>query len=362
LLEEGGVFNGGPDTWQKILLRRLDPRGMAADDTVCAWGDWQRDYYASLGTAAEVVTTGHPRFDLLRPQYRPYFDAEAKAIRERWGDFILVNTNITRANNMGGLPYWFGDRRFYQPENYESRTALIDHWAHQATIMGHFVRLVNRLAHDFPDTPFIIRPHPIEKIENYEAFFKEIPNVHVVREGGIGAWLLAARAMIHDGCTTGLEAHLAEVPIINFKAIEDERYYLFLPNAFGTRAASQVEAVKLVEQAIRGELKNPDSNDLPHLATALMHNLEHETLQPFAERIAARAETFMPQRFAPPIWARRERVRAARERWGGKKRGHKWRALRRENLEPMMEAAMRVANKRVRWTLWNDTMLSVDSE
>lgn len=362
LLEEGGVFNGGPETWQKILLRRLEPRGLASDDAVCAWGDWQRDYYASLGTEAEVVTTGHPRFDLLKPRFRPYFDAQTRALREKWGDFVLVNTNITRANNSSGLKYWFGDRRFYQPENYEARTALIDHWAHQGAIWGHFVRLVNRLAHEFPDTPFVIRPHPAEILDNYQVVFRHITNVHVVREGGIGAWLLASRAVIHDGCTTGLEAQLADVPVINFKAIQDERYDLFLPNVFGTRAASQDEAVAAVARAIVGNLVNPPSLELPLMATALLHNLENPSMDPFAERIVERASAMTPAYFDPKPWARKASFLVARRRLRGKKADGKWSPLSGENLESKMEAAQRVVGKRVRWKMWNDTMLSVEGE
>ena len=364
LLEEGGVFNGGPETWQKILLRRLDPRGLDANDSVCAWGEWQRDYYRSLQPKCEenIVATGHPRFDLLKPQFRPYFDKDVEKIRERWGDFVLINTNITRANNASGLKYWFGNRKFYQPEDFEARTALIDHWAHQLSLWGGFVKLVNRLAHQFPETTFVIRPHPAEIIENYTVFFDNIPNVHVVREGGIGAWLLASRAMIHDGCTTGLEAHFADVPVINWKPLHDERYDLFLPNSFGTVATTEAAAIDLTGRAIAGTLENPRAGALPPLATAMLHNLEHDAFGPLVNLIQAREKDVAAGEFDLRGWARRENWRDARRKLRRRKPDGKWNGFSGERLDERMNSAMRVANKTVRWTLWNDAMLSIEAD
>jgi len=44
-----------------------------------------------------IIVTGNPRIDLLRPELREFYRPEAEALRERYGNFILINTNFSRS-------------------------------------------------------------------------------------------------------------------------------------------------------------------------------------------------------------------------------------------------------------------------
>ena len=68
----------------------------------------------------------------------------------------------------------------------------------------------------FPRTNIIVRPHPMEDFTSYERAFSSYPNIHVVHEGNIIKWLLAADIIIHNGCTSGIEGFLLEKPIISY--------------------------------------------------------------------------------------------------------------------------------------------------
>lgn len=264
--DEGAVFPGAEDEWIATLKQRLDPARIAQNDYVCAWGDWQRDFYRTHGAhdPTRVRTTGHPRFDLLRSaKLREYYAPATAALKARYGDYVLLNTNIQIANNGLGLHYTFTKRFGYDATDRVKKANAVNFWAHTTRILINYVQLVHQLADAFPELRIVVRPHPSEDQQFYRTVFSGVPNVSVVHEGSVVPWLLASRALIHDGCTTGIEAALAGVPIINYKSVEDERYDVYLPNLFGTKCTNEHEAIEAVRKILEGSIKAPPPSELP---------------------------------------------------------------------------------------------------
>ena len=256
--EEGGIYEGDEELWKDRLLRRLNPSELAPDDIACTWGQFQADFYKSLApTSGENIrATGHPRFDLGAPRYRELFRAESDQLRAKYGDFILINTNLVSNNVMGpDILLKYNDVR---PEDTERRNRYIDHYCHEARRESEFIRLVNSLSNTFPDRQIVFRPHPSEDIHLYQKLFHYIPRVTVTREGSLHAWLLASEALIHGGCTTAIEAHLCGTPIINFRPERDSRFEVTLPNLLG-RSCNDIPEVLSTLRDIRN---NQDINTL----------------------------------------------------------------------------------------------------
>jgi surface carbohydrate biosynthesis protein len=248
--DEGAVFPGDENEWRTTLKRRLDPNAIATDDFVCTWGDWQRDLYLTMNppAARNIRTTGHPRFDLLLPKMRAYNEEPTRALKERYGDFVLLNTNLSTANNGLGLEYTFSKRWGYDPAVPAKRHGAVNFWAHSMRIFVNFVQLVHDLSDALGSTKIVVRPHPSEDQETYRLMFAGLPNVEVIHEGSVVPWLLASRALLHDGCTTGIEAALCGTPVINFKSVADERYDLYLPNLFGFRSSTVDDVLRLLKE------------------------------------------------------------------------------------------------------------------
>ena len=62
----------------------------------------------------------------------------------------------------------------------------------------------------------IVRPHPVENHEfNWRAWAAAIPNIEVRYEGNANVWMLAAEAVLHSGCTTGVEGLLLDRPVFS---------------------------------------------------------------------------------------------------------------------------------------------------
>ncbi len=279
---EGAVYPGAEDRWRQILRQRLDPRHLSSDDFVCTWGDFQRDVYREMEPACvdNIRTTGHPRFDLYGRRWRSYYAADAARLRARYGEFILVNTNLARANNKMGTDFVFSPFNGFRSAELDSRLHTVRDWAYKNEQLSHFVRLVHRLNVVFPDIPIVVRPHPSEDPAFYRLVFQGMSAVHVLHQGAVAPWLLACRCMIHDGCTTGLEAHLGGTDIINFRPIDNPSQDLYLPSLFGVRCTTEDDVVQRLVDLLHGGRQRTAFDDptlIEHRARRLLHNFRDES-------------------------------------------------------------------------------------
>ena len=270
--EEAGIFEGDKDIWRMELLGRLDVTQIDPDDFVCTWGTFQADFYRSINPRCSdhIIATGHPKFDLCRPRYRDLFREEAESLGQKYGDFIVINTNNLSNNAMGPdvLLKWYN----IDPADEEKRTRYIGQYCHELRRASHFIELVNHLSDALPELAIVVRPHPSEDIRTYQALFAYVPRVTVTREGSLQAWLISCKALVHGGCTTALEAYLCGTPIINFKPVSDDRYQVKLPNLVGVTCHTPEE----VSASLRslGDGNQPDgitSGDFAEL-TEMMAN------------------------------------------------------------------------------------------
>lgn len=269
--EEGGVMKGDEARWRKWLAAKLDVRVLAGDDYLCTWGSWQRDFYLAQEPkcAEKTFVTGHPRFDLYKPQWRAFYADDAKKLQARFGDFVLINTNFAWANNRNGIARPFSEKWNNDAADTARRLDHVAEWANNARILIEFVELVSQLSAARPDLQFVLRPHPSENAAFYEAIFGGVANVKVFHEGSIGAWLLACRALIHDGCTTGLEAHFADCPVVTYKGIEDPRFDLWLPNLFGEKCRNVEEVLRVLADTKQRHIAEIDAPEIASTRGAL---------------------------------------------------------------------------------------------
>jgi surface carbohydrate biosynthesis protein len=88
---------------------------------------------------------------------------------------------------------------------------------HKRAVFEDFQRLIPQLEESFPDYTIIIRPHPTESHEVYRHIAARCRRVKVTNEGNVVPWLLSAKALIHNGCTTGRKPEM-RVPALSYRA------------------------------------------------------------------------------------------------------------------------------------------------
>lgn len=253
--------------------RRLDPRAIRHVDHLFAWGQdnadlWQN--YPALPPKTPIHVTGNPRIDMLRPEMRSFYADQIQAIQEEFGDFILVNTNFNHVNAFGQ------DMNLFQPATKKGESPRFGRAArgmtrvyaeglrdHKKAVFEDFKALVPLLEEAFPAFNIVVRPHPTENQEVYRQIATRCQRVQVTNQGNVVPWLMATRALIHNGCTTGVEAYLAGVPAVSYRAsinpTYDEGFYE-LSNTMSHQCFNFDELQQMLNRILNDELGAADGD------------------------------------------------------------------------------------------------------
>ena len=223
--------------------RRLSPKAMAQVAHFFAFGEdnaqlWHR--YPQLPQNAKIHATGNPRNDLLRPELHAYYDKDVQKIQQDYGNFILVNTNFNHVNAFTPVQNLFQpvEQPGQIPKFGRAAKGMTREYAeglrdHKQAIFEDFQHMIPALHKAFPDYTIVVRPHPTESQEVYHDIAAQCERVKVTNAGNVVPWLLASKALIHNSCTTGVEAHIMRKPAITYRSSINEKYdfgFYRLPN------------------------------------------------------------------------------------------------------------------------------------
>ncbi len=209
--------------------------------------------------AEKVQAIGNPRLDLLRPQLRPLYRAEAERLRAKHGRFILINTNLGFTNSEKGSvdeivseQVRLGKLNMDDPEH---RAFVEGIKAMEAANGAAIAQLLKILPAALPDHRIILRPHPSENLAPWHALIGQSTQIQVIREGPAAPWIYAADALIHTNCTTGVEAVALEKPAICIVPIDVSVNSRYLSNRVNPVVRGATEAVDAVKRIVA----DPDS-------------------------------------------------------------------------------------------------------
>ncbi len=249
--EEGLVYRDR-DTY---LHERVSNESLAEASLFFAWGEVQAADVRRKApeAAAKIRVSGNPRFDLLRPEWRELFAPEAEAIGRRYGPYLLLNSNFSRFNHFMGYDFWIEALKQRGTITDEVQLAFFKRWRDfLGEVFRGFTTALPVLARAFPDHRLIVRPHPSEDHDEWRRQAQGLANVEVIYEGSVIPWLLAAEAVLHNSCTTGLEAHLLGRPVVAYRPACDEVLDSELPNAVSRQAYELDELVTVVGDVLQG--------------------------------------------------------------------------------------------------------------
>ena len=249
--------------------RRISPAGIKHISHLFAWGQDNADLwrqYPNLSPETPIHITGNPRGDMLRPEMRNFYAKEIKALRKAYGDFILINTNFNHVNAFYPHQNLFmpvkspgEEPRFGKAARGMSREFAEGLRAHKQALLDDFKKLIPSIAKAFPDWTLVVRPHPTENHEVYSKIAETCGRVRVTNDGNVVPWLLAAKVLVHNGCTTGVEAYAMGVPAITYRKSVNEYYdngFYRLPNLLSHQCFSFEELRSTVEKILAGELRD----------------------------------------------------------------------------------------------------------
>jgi surface carbohydrate biosynthesis protein len=252
---------------ETYFSRRLSPIAIKHVSHLMAWGQDNADLwrqYPQLPDGIKIHITGNSRGDLLRSEMRAFYEKEVEKLRQTHGDFILINTNFNHVNA------FYPIRNLFQPAEKPGEKPIFGRAAkgmtrefaegfqnHKQALFEDFKQLIPALDREFPDYTIIVRPHPVEKHDVYQKIAAQCVRVRVTNEGNVVPWLMATKALIHNGCTTGVEAYVIGVPTISYRATVDEYYdqgFYRLPNTLSYQCFDFEELRETLKSILAGQL------------------------------------------------------------------------------------------------------------
>lgn len=244
LIDNGFTVIGGDEEFfvlygeKGVILTsvRVNRKTMESMDGIFAWGQQLKNVLAENypGLDEKIHVTGTPRLDLYRPEFRHLYAREADTYKERFGPFILFNSNFAIATAPSSETAVRLDHQEHQrlaALNGRSQAELseadiyMDRYV-QYTKRGldDFLEAIPRVNEAFPDHTLVIRPHPADQIEFWQRYAEDKSGITVVRENHVGPWLLACEAMFHHGCSTAIEGWILGTPVVAYHPNHDKEF------------------------------------------------------------------------------------------------------------------------------------------
>ncbi len=267
-LDEEALVHLPPEIYYS---RRLCPEAMACVTHLFAWGQDNADlwrHYSHFPASAEIHLTGNPRNDMLRPEIRSFYEEEISELRKKFKDFILINTNFNHVNA------FYPTMNLFLPKTSQNEPLKFGKAAkgmtleyaqglreHKNSIFRDFQKLIPTLDKAFPDHAIVVRPHPTENQDVYREIASRCERVQVINEGNVVPWLIAAKALIHNGCTTGVEAYMIGLPSISYRASVDNAYdngFYRLPNMVSHQCFDFEDLYATLKKILAKNLERPD--------------------------------------------------------------------------------------------------------
>lgn len=257
--EEAGLDISG---YQQFSITRFSEKTIEQSSKIFCWGNEDvknlKKKYPQY--SSKIFKTGSPRVDLWRPSFAGYWNT---AIKKPKKPFLLVSSNMALANNNDPFYKVFIKTRSmnyldHDPQLFDER---FNRTSEQYLTIAAFIKAIRFLSENSSDYDIVLRPHPTENIEAWKAYLDGLPNVHVIREDSISAWVNSSFAVMHNGCTTAFETTISEKPLISYVPYEQKYTYQYA-NQLGHKVHTEHELLDKVNEFFKN--KNFLNKEEPH--------------------------------------------------------------------------------------------------
>lgn len=268
--EEGLVFLN--DT---AFLRRSMPKRLKHLKIIFTWGIYQQKLLLKENPKLlnKLSVVGNPRFDLLRSEYQILFKSSCKKLQQKLGKYVLINTNFVPGNYshyyITGYLEKIKSNYIKSKEDYCYYSKKVNYYQQ---LFKHYCKAIIYLSEKFSEINFILRPHPSEDYKNWEKALNSFKNIKVFHEGNVIDWIYGAKAIIHTGCTTGIEAWALNKPVLRYNPFPNKGFESSLPNKFGYNCLTIFDLEEAIKKVLKGNLQGT-------------FNKQIEIIKPFIDNI-----------------------------------------------------------------------------
>ena len=237
--EEGGLIR---DNYRNFLKERYSFRTIKDASAIFCYGaddsKTLKNFFSKY--ASKIYKTGSPRVDLWQNHFSKYWELPKKFSKN---PFLLVVSNMSFANfakPFKSIIHTQMKNGLYEFKPFIFKQTFLRASEQFKTILA-FIEAIKYLADNNKGYDIILRPHQNEDLESWKIFLKGIPNVYVNREGSITGWINNSFAVIHNGCTSALEATISKKPLLTYVPNKQNLFGNNLPNKLGHKIKTENE-------------------------------------------------------------------------------------------------------------------------
>ena len=237
-------------------------------DSLCTQGlneeNTYRDYF--YDTLTHFAMTGNPRADLLTAKHRHCYFEDRDKIRAAQGRFILINTNFGYINTEFGMPEDFlrhcAGLGMFNPSSEKDIALFKARFQFERENMRAFNDLIPILRKRYPERKIVVRPHPAENHDRWRSLVAKVEGVEVHGDGPAISWILASDLLIHNACTTGIEAMLLEHPTVAYCTFTNMFEDVFLANRVSPKRSTLEDLLWYIDDVFQNPKDGTDRQKL----------------------------------------------------------------------------------------------------
>ncbi|MDA7695621.1 hypothetical protein N8788_04605 [Candidatus Pelagibacter sp.] len=236
--EESGILDQG---YKGFADERYSDKTIEQSSAIFGWGDDDVKILKQIYPkhSSKIYKTGSPRIDLCKSQFSKKWVLPSSAPSK---PFLLISSNLHTANFKKPFHEWGGFKPYQLKKNisyFKSDPILFkkqfDKVSEDTRKLAAFVEAVHHLSNTHNGYDIVLRPHPLENIDAWKVYLRGISNVHVIREGPINPWINNAFAIMHNSCTTAIEATVFGKEVITYIPFQQDHSWGEVANQLGHR-------------------------------------------------------------------------------------------------------------------------------
>jgi len=233
--EEGVLFSD----MEKYIDLNMSPDVVNFPDIHLVWGEKQADYLKNLYPKLrdKFLKVGNPRLHLWKNSYYGFYDKLADDIKKEFGEFVLISSNFAIYTNSRHLKEMMSLTGYLEQQKnqklYEENYKVVEF------LFKKFVKAAKEIS--LKGIKVVFRPHPAESTSKIQEYFSGYDNIIVRSDNDIAPWILASKAVIHNCCTTGLEAAFMKKNTIAYTPNSVSQYKLNSVNKIAKVAFNEDE-------------------------------------------------------------------------------------------------------------------------
>lgn len=232
-LDEEGIIYISEDQYREARVAQ-GADGML--DMVFLWGENQRKLLSPFLPPEKLCLAGNPRFDLVHLLRRNAAHGQ-QTVR------VLINTRFPSCNGYRDSEV---ELQSYRALGLLRNAADVAAYRHRVSedrkILAAFLELIDVLGHR-TDVTVSVRPHPAEKASTYQSHAARYGNIVVDGDADLLEQIASHDMVIHDGCTTAIEAHAMGKVVLGLRPADVDLDYGDLPNSFSRNFATVADLV-----------------------------------------------------------------------------------------------------------------------